>query len=277
MPLPKSAGLPDFAILGEVPGHARFTMWARQVGQRIDTRALTDDFVAGTIATHGGLTFAFRHGVIVSLGSDSEPERRLDALLDPYIVSAEDAQETEKTNLIVRDRSDNIAADGQIQLVDASPERFLLVAIVLARSVSLSRDEILVSEAFNRISPFVMELRENGRASLSIKHAMRLVGNALAARHRIMETAQANDRPDLIWDHPELGRLYSRLEAEYELDERAEVLDRKFVALGDVAEVLLDIVRDKRAYRVELAIIALIAFEILLSLFDITVRLMPHG
>ena len=87
-----------------------------------------------------------------------------------------------------------------------------------------------------------------------------------------MGTAQANDRPDLLWDHPGLDRLYARLEAEYELDERAEVLERKFVALGDVAELLLDIVRDKRAFRLELAIIALIAFEIVLSLISMAMR-----
>ena len=75
---------------------------------------------------------------------------------------------------------------------------------------------------------------------------MQLVGNALAPRHRIMGTAQANDRPDLLWDYPWLDRIYARLEGEYELDERADVLERKFVALGDVAEILLDIVRDKR-------------------------------
>ena len=47
---------------------------------------------------------------------------------------------------------------------------------------------------------------------------------------------------------PALDRLYARLEAEYELKERAEVLERKFGALGDFTEVLLDIVQDKRAF-----------------------------
>jgi uncharacterized Rmd1/YagE family protein len=159
-----------------------------------------------------------------------------------------------------------------VQLVDASPERLLLVATVLARSAVLARDETLVFEAFDRIGPLVADLRENGRTYLSIRQAMHLVGDVLSARHRIMGTVQADERPDLLWDHPHLDRLYTRLEAEYELDERAEVLERKFVEPGDFTEVLLDIVRDKRAYRLELALIGLIAFEIVLSLFTIIAR-----
>ena len=273
MALSKSASLPDFVLLGVAPQGAPFVMSARLLGQRIDTRALSEDAAAAAMAARSGLTVAFRDGVLVSIGREEGADSPLDALVMPYVVDPHEARETETTGLIVRPGGgDQIAADGKVQLVDSSPERFLLVAIVLARSVMLSRDEILVAEAFDRIGPLVADLRNNGRAHLSIRQAMRLVGNALAARHRIMGTAQANDRPDLLWDHPGLDRLYARLEAEYELDERAEVLERKFVALGDVAELLLDIVRDKRAFRLELAIIALIAFEIVLSLISMAMR-----
>jgi uncharacterized Rmd1/YagE family protein len=272
----KSAGLPDFILLGAVPGDQRVVMRARLIGARIDTRHVveaTSQFLAG----HGGLTILFRDGVVVSIGEDTSVDAGVDAgleaLLAPFVVDPEETHETETTGLIIKPgSSDRIGTDGQVELNDASLERFLLVAIVLARSVMLSRDEILVAGAFDRITPLVTDMRENGQAHLSIKQAMQLVGNAMAARHRIMGTAQANDRPDLLWDHPELDRLYARLEAEYELDERAEVLERKFVALGDVAEVLLDIVRDKRAFRLELAIIVLIAFEIVLSLINMAMR-----
>jgi len=277
MALPKTAGLPDFVLLGEVPEASRYRLSARLLGERIDTRYVSEASMTGEWAGASpfgpGLTIVFRDGVVVSISDEEVAQGLPDALLLPHTLDPEAAPETESTVLIVKPGSnDKIATDGQVQLIDASPERFLLVAIVLARSVMLSRDEILVAEAFDRISPLVADLHSNGQAHLSIRQAMRLVGNALAARHRIMGSAQANDRPDLLWDHPDLDRLYTRLEDEYELDERHEVLERKFVALGDVAEVLLDIVRDKRAYRVELAIIALIAFEIVISLVDMAMR-----
>ncbi|WP_068082083.1 RMD1 family protein [Novosphingobium rosa] len=277
MALAKSASLPDFVLLGDVPEASRFLLSARLLGERIDTRHVSEEALSPPWTAREGLTIVFRDGVVVSITDEDRPQSDPDSLLLPHTIDLEQVPETEMTTLVVKPGgNDKIAADGQIQLLDASTERFLLVAIVLARSVMLSRDEILVAGAFDRISPLVGDLRENGQARLPIKQAMQLVGNALAARHRIMGSAQANDRPDLLWDRPELDRLYARLEDEYELDERHEVLERKFVALGDVAEVLLDIVRDKRAYRLELAIIALIAFEIVISLVDMTLRSGGH-
>lgn len=269
----KSASLPDFVLLGQVPEAARFLLSARLIGERIDTRHVSEEALSPPWAAREGLTIVFRDGVVVSITDEDSTQADPDSLLLPHTTDLEQTPETEVITLIVKPgASDKIAPDGQIQLIDDSTERLLLVAMVLARSVMLSRDEILVAEAFDRISPLVGDLRENGQARLPIKQAMQLVGNALAARHRIMGSAQANDRPDLLWDHPHLDRLYARLEDEYELGERHEVLERKFVALGDVAEVLLDIVRDKRAYRLELAIIALIAFEIVISLVDMALR-----
>ncbi len=86
------------------------------------------------------------------------------------------------------------------------------------------------------------------------------------ARHRMVGRAQVTERPDLLWDHPSLGRLWVRLEAEYELDDRSHALAEKLDLIGDTAETLLDLVQNRRTMRVEYAIVALIAFEIALSL-----------
>ena len=273
MPAAKTTAFPDYLIFGRPPEPTALEMHARLLGSRIDTRQRPTDQETRLLAARAGLTFVFRDGVAVTIGADHAAITALDEALTPRIVTPAPFRETETTAIVIDAAGgDSIHGDGRLQLADGSVERFQLAATVLARSVMLSRDEILVSEAFDRISPLVDDLRETGRTDLPIRQAMRLVGNALAARHRIMGTASANDRPDLLWDHPGLDRLYARLEAEYELDERAEVLERKFVALGDVTEVLLDIVRDKRAFRLELAIIALIALEIVLSVVAMAIR-----
>ena len=272
-PAQRLAGSPDFVTLGEVHARGPLIARARLLGVRIETRDVASDATAAALAAEAGLTFVFRFGIAVTIGNGDEPTERLDEALKSHVTDATQVQETESASLVLRpDGGDRIGPDGQIQLVDASHERLLLVATVLALSVVLSRDEILVSEAFDQIAPLVTDLRENGRARLPVRPAMRLVGSVLAARHRLTGTAQVDERPDVLWDHPELDRLYARLEAEYELKERAEVLARKFGALGDFTEVLLDIVQDRRAFRTEIAIIALIAFEILLTLFNMAVR-----
>lgn len=270
---PRLTGSPDFVLVGALPATTRLTAQARLLGARIDTRDVASDAEVAVLAPEAGLTFVFRFGVVVTVGSGRETTERLDAALQAHVFEPAQVLETETASIeLWPEGGDKIGDDGQIQLVDTSQERLLLVSIVLARSVVLARDEFLVSEAFDGIAPLISDLRENGRARLPIRPAMRLVGNVLAARHRVTGTAQVDERPDLLWDNSGLDRLYARLEAEYELKERAEVLARKLGTLGDFAEVLLDIVQDKRAFRVEIAIIALIAFEIMLTLFNMAVR-----
>jgi required for meiotic nuclear division protein 1 len=218
--------------------------------------------------------------VVVTFGPPGSPDPALDAALAGHLEEPLAVPETEEARIAVRPgggpaamvHDDRIEPDGLIVLADARAERLLLVATVLSHSVLLARDELSIAQAFDRSAPLVADLRENGRARLAVAEVMKLVGEVLAARHRVTGTVQAGERPDLLWDHPELDRLYQRLEGEYELSERAAALDRKLDALGDLGEALLDIVQTKRSFRLEAAIIALIAFEIVLSLVEMALR-----
>jgi uncharacterized Rmd1/YagE family protein len=80
---------------------------------------------------------------------------------------------------------------------------------------------------------------------------------------------EVQEKPDLLWDRPELQRLYARLADEYELDDRARALARKLKVIEETAGTLADYTEARRMLRLEIAIVALIAFEIALSLYDI--------
>lgn len=270
---PRPLATPDFLALGKMPTSAPLYACASLAGGRIDVHAVRVDPAIAPLVEAAGLVFLFRYGVVVTIGAENEVILQLVAALRPHIADPAMINERESAHLEHEPGAyDNIGAQGHIRLTDLGRERLTLVAIVLARSVALARDEFLLWEAFDRIAPLVADLQENGRAQLSIRSAMRLVGNVLAARHRVIGTAQVDERPDLLWDHPALDRLYTRLEAEYELKERADVVQRKLDALGGFTQALLDIVQDKRAFRVEIAIIALITFEVALSLFNMLPR-----
>lgn len=263
----KPPGWPDEVALGALPPGEQLIVHARHLGTRIDTRGLAADLVLRDLASAAGLTFAFRYGVAVTFCTSAERIPALDMALLAHVQEPAEQQDIETASVLFTDGGkERVDDDGVIHLADETEPRLLLVATVLAHSVMLSRDEMLVSEVFDSSVPLVADLQVNGKARLSIPAVMRMVGGVLAARHRVMGTAQAGERPDLLWDHPDLDRLYTRLEAEYELGERAEVLERKFGALGDFTDVLLDIAQDKRAVRLEVAIIALIAVELLLSI-----------
>ena len=183
------------------------------------------------------------------------------------------AREFETATLAVRQEGDEqVDAHGGIVLRELTPERLLLVATVLARSVVLGRDEVRIAEVFDSVEPLIAGLQSGGRARPSLKQLMRQIGDVLAARHRMTGRAQIAEKPEILWEHPELDRLYARLEAEFELSERARIIERKLDVIGETASTLMELVQERRSVRLELAVIALIAFEIVLTLQE---RLFP--
>lgn len=261
------------AVARRLPGTCtNREMRALLIGGRIDTRNLagfTEAERLGTTGGDSGAVFVFRFGAVVFFGASAEMQDQLLADLRARIIDPVGTIETE-TALIepAAGGEELVYGDGRILLREKSAERLLLCAIVLARSVVLARDEAQIAEAFERIDPLLQTMRTHGRAGTPIRQVMRHIGDVLSVRHRLIGRVQVGEKPDLLWDHPDLERLYARLETEFELDERALIIDRKLDAIGDAADVLLDLVQEKRSVRLELAIIALIAFEIALTLYE---------
>jgi uncharacterized Rmd1/YagE family protein len=98
------------------------------------------------------------------------------------------------------------------------------------------------------------------------------MGNALLVQHRLSGRVAVGEKPDVLWDRPDLERLYARLEDEYELNERAETLNRKLAVIADTASTLADIIDTKRSLRLEIIVVFLIAFEIVITFYEIYAR-----
>jgi len=98
------------------------------------------------------------------------------------------------------------------------------------------------------------------------------IGRVLLTKHRMVGRVEVEEKPDVLWDHPELERLYARLEDEYELAERSRGMERKLALISETVGAVLELVQDQRSVRLEWYIIGLIAIEIMLSLGDLILR-----
>jgi uncharacterized Rmd1/YagE family protein len=81
---------------------------------------------------------------------------------------------------------------------------------------------------------------------------------------------EVGEKPDMLWEL-RLTRLFSRLEDEYELQERKLAVDRKLDLISRTVETLVDLLQNKRALRVEWYIVILIVIEIFLTLYQLFV------
>lgn len=243
------------------------------LGQRIDVRGFEPpqtvtknplSFRAG-----GGLVTVYRFGAVVFAGVSQQAQEEVIASLRPRVVEAADGPEMESLSLAGDARGeDAIAASGRLSLIDTSDERLLIVADVLAKSVALADDERYMSKVFEQIEPFAQNLAATGATALSSNRILQLLGESLVAQTRMIGRVEVQEKPDLLWDRPDLQRLHARLADEYELDDRARALARKLKVIEETAGTLADYTDARRMLRLEIAIVALIAFEIVLSLYE---------
>ena len=169
---------------------------------------------------------------------------------------------------LVPDKDEQIMPGGPIALKTITPDALIVIADALSKSVVLAHDERQVASVLDQVEPFARQLAENGRASASRNAIFKQIGNALLVQQRVAGRVAVTDKPDVLWDRPNLERLYARLEDEYELKERAEALFRKLTVIADTAEVLSDILDTKRSFRLEMIIVILIAVELLVAFYQ---------
>ena len=132
--------------------------------------------------------------------------------------------------------------------------------------MSLGRDEREVNAVLEVVEPFAAGLSRTGRPPGTRRGMLRLIGQALLVQHRLSGRVAVEEKPDVLWDRPDLERLYARVEDEYELKERTITLKRKLDVIVETARGLTDVIEADRATRLEGTIVLLIVAEIMLTL-----------
>ena len=212
-----------------------------------------------------GYVAVFRYGAVVLLGLSAEAEK---AVLAEFVadVSRNGPIEEEKIALLLRpDQEEGLSAGGILQMKDLSVAHALVLSDILAKSVALGRYERELASVFDTIEPAATTLAISGRIPKNRKALLQLIGSALLAQHRVSGRIAFAEKPDILWEHPELERFYARLEDEYEIVERGTLLNGKMTVLASAAETFTDMMDTARSARLELLIVILIVAELIIA------------
>jgi uncharacterized Rmd1/YagE family protein len=248
------------------------------LGERLDTRALERDKPLGIAPltveiAGGGIAVLFRYGAIVLFGMATAAMDSFVASLKPLIAGIFPVPEQDEVRLMVRpDIDEQVDPSGNIILHEKTTERLQLVADILAKSLVLSHYETRIADIFDRIEPLAATLREKGRAGASGKELLRHIGDVLLIQQKMVGRVETGEKPELLWEHPELERHYMRLADEYELRDRDRALDRKLDVVCRTVETLLGLVQTRSSLRVEWYIVLLIIAELLLTTYPLVLH-----
>ncbi|MET0182571.1 MAG: RMD1 family protein [Caulobacterales bacterium] len=246
------------------------------LADRIDTRGLprteTQTGVDPLVMRAGesGRAFIFRDGACVLAGLSAQAERNFLETLSERLRNPLPKPSSEEVTLIANENAEEAALpDGEFAVRDFDPRRLVVIADGLAKAASLNYYEELIQRAVERAEPLAAQLARTGRPGVPLNDLNRRMGEALTAQHQLVARMAVAEKPDILWDHPELERLYARIEAEYELRERAIAVDNRLDLLRSTTTVITDLIENERARRLEWIIIGLIAFEIFITLFTL--------
>ncbi|MDD5035437.1 MAG: RMD1 family protein [Methylococcaceae bacterium] len=243
------------------------------IGSRIDLRELSRGSTVALgpltmLVGQQGYSMIFRFGVVVMFGLSSAEEQEIIEGLKDSAHNRFEQPECEAAEIFIDPNvSERLDAEGRITLREASVGRLQVVAHVLAKSCVLSYYENSVAEVFDRIEVVAERLCQGQSPLRSKNEILGEIGNALLIQTRTVGRVEITEKPEIVWEEPELDRLYERIATEYELRDRDLALSRKLDLVSRTAETYLDLVNNRQTLRVEWYIVILIVVEILLSLY----------
>jgi required for meiotic nuclear division protein 1 len=212
-----------------------------------------------------GYVVVFRYGVVVLINLSAAEES---AVLEELRNDAPHAGPIEEELLAIAlqpDQEEGLNVGGILQIRELSPAHVLVLADVLAKSVALARYEKDIAAVFDTIEPEANALATKGRIPKSRRTLLRLIGSALLTQHRVSGRIAFAEKPDILWDHPELERFYARLEDEYEIVERGTLLNGKMGVISTAAQTFTDLMDTARSAQLELLIVIIILAELVVG------------
>ena len=242
-------------------------------GQRINLKAFDGAKILATAplvvnAGSEGYAVLFRYGAVVLLNLDPLEEISFLEALKLLVSDPFEKPESEVTDIMIDPTQPEQIGDKYIRLRESTVEYVQVLADVLAKSVTLSFYEASIAQIFDRIEPMAEELSRKGRTGRKTRELLSHIGQALLVQSKMIGRVQVEEKPDLLWERPDLERFYLHLENEYELPERLGILKHKLELIHQTAETLLGLLQDKRTFHVEWYIVILIVLELVLSIFS---------
>ncbi len=277
-PVHSPAGDEEADVAEEHPlTQSSFQVRALLVGERIDLRALeaTDRLAVSPLTVQvsgGGVAVLFRYGAAVFFDVAPMEEAAFLTGLRPLVAGPLEKPEIETLDVRVDPGSREGMEGPVLHLLDADVARLQLTADILAKSVILAYYETRVSRTFDKVEPFAESLERGGRGTRPGKDVLRLIGGALLSEQRMVGRVEVGDKPEILWSRVDLEQLYSRMEKEFEIQERHRVLNRKLDVIARTAQTVLELIQNRRTLRVEWYIVILIVVEIILSLYELFLR-----
>ncbi len=216
-----------------------------------------------------GYAVLFRYGVVVLFNLNAIEENNFLEGMSDFIVEGFEIPAIEEGLVRIEKKGTEGAQPEHIILKEWDLPRMQLVAEVLAKSAVLTHYEEQVKDAFDQMDKVSSAMKSGGwPKSGHSRQLLKHIGMTLSIQRDMVGQIEIEEKPDLLWDMPELTSIYMKTEAEYEITERHQALRNKLALIHQIAETMMGLLQERRTYHVEWYIVILIVIEVILGLYD---------
>lgn len=184
--------------------------------------------------------------------------------LRPYIKAKKESYPyDEDTKIIVGGEFDRVTFE-KVFLSHIDVNHIKIISYVLSQSVALERYEDEIETSLSEIGVIVENLKTSGKAMLRERQVLKQIGRVLSVKQTVVAHLSLFDKPEEVWESPDLENLYNKLNVEYDLRDRFDVLDEKTNYLSDISQMLMNFLAEKRNAFLEIIIIVLFVVDLAL-------------
>ncbi|MGE4232958.1 MAG: RMD1 family protein [Bacteriovoracia bacterium] len=199
---------------------------------------------------------------------DADFEKEM-ARLSEFRTPSDTMRTSDNFLIEISENGQNKAHFDRLEVRALSYDSVKIAAVLLAQSTALEYYEILIENLLEKTSQFSRILQRKGKYLEENQDLIQFIGMCLNTRQDVIANLYIVDSPDEVWENNDLERLFTDLKAILDIDARYRALDHKIEIIQDSIEVMIDLSKSRREVKLELTIIALIAFEIIIFIISI--------
>lgn len=143
-----------------------------------------------------------------------------------------------------------------------------VISQILGQTVGVAHYERVTAKLLEEF--FAISQAQSRTGSLSALSSpadiVRIIGTTNSILTVMLTHIRVLDASEIVWKHGEFAKLWEGLRAEFDLENRYEVIETKLRTLHDNQNLFLELLHAAKSTRMEIIIIVLIAIEVMLSI-----------
>jgi len=146
-----------------------------------------------------------------------------------------------------------------------------MISLVLAKSISLEKIENETDNLLDNIEDVIGYL-ERGNFNISDKQLAKSTARVIRFEYNTIANLMLFEKPSSAWYNEDIDKFFLEMVALFDIEDRYSKITHKTEILKDITDVFGSLTHEKRATRLEIMVIILIAVSITISLLEILTK-----